>query len=140
SVAGTSSVAHPAPSPSPPAADRTLGSPSPNSPLSLAATTAAVSLEPASPAPQVANRAPSQAPPTRATAVPQTPAPPPMSFEINQGQSDPQVQFLARGGGYNLFLSGAEATLVLSQPQGPATSASRPDQLDARLALGTEPA
>jgi hypothetical protein len=37
----------------------------------------------------------------------------PLSFEANEGQSDPRVRFLARGPGYMLFLSAAaEATLV----------------------------
>jgi hypothetical protein len=45
----------------------------------------------------------------------------PLSFEANEGQSDPQVRFLARGPGYTLFLTDA-ATAVLAggkdhQPQ-----------------------
>src|SRR5437016_4169779 len=51
----------------------------------------------------------------------------PLQFEINKGQSDARVKFLARGSGYNLFLTGAEAVLALSKP----TSAD---------ALKTEPA
>src|SRR5438552_14809394 len=35
----------------------------------------------------------------------------PLSFETNQGQTDSQVQFLARGGGYTLFLTSTEAVL-----------------------------
>lgn len=35
----------------------------------------------------------------------------PLSFEVNQGQTDPQVQFLSRGGGYALFLTKTEAVL-----------------------------
>src|SRR5437667_4603656 len=35
----------------------------------------------------------------------------PLSFEANQGQTDSQVQFLARGGGYTLFLTSTEAVL-----------------------------
>lgn len=31
-----------------------------------------------------------------------------LSFEANRGQTDPQVYFLARGGGYTLFLTGGE--------------------------------
>ena len=30
----------------------------------------------------------------------------PLSFEANQGQTDSQVKFLARGRGYTLFLTG----------------------------------
>jgi hypothetical protein len=39
----------------------------------------------------------------------------PLSFEANQGQTDPQVQYLARGQGYALFLTGAEAVLSLQK-------------------------
>ena len=41
----------------------------------------------------------------------------PMSFEPNQGQSDPQVTFLAHGNGYGLYLTSNEAVLALP-PQG----------------------
>src|SRR5438128_12282193 len=37
----------------------------------------------------------------------------PLSFETNHGQTDSQVQFLARGGGYTLFLTPTEAVLSL---------------------------
>jgi hypothetical protein len=37
----------------------------------------------------------------------------PLSFEVNQGQADPQVKFLSRGHGYSLFLTPAEAVLTL---------------------------
>lgn len=37
----------------------------------------------------------------------------PLIFEANQGQTDPQVDFLARGRGYTLFLSPTQAALVL---------------------------
>src|SRR5262245_3314862 len=37
----------------------------------------------------------------------------PMRFELNQGQTDSQVKFIARGPGYGLFLTPAEATLRL---------------------------
>jgi hypothetical protein len=37
----------------------------------------------------------------------------PLSFEINQGQADSQVKFLARGQGYDLFLTPREAMLSL---------------------------
>jgi Beta-propeller repeat len=39
----------------------------------------------------------------------------PLSFEVNQGQTAPQVKFLSRGNGYNLFLTSNEAVLVLSK-------------------------
>ncbi len=35
----------------------------------------------------------------------------PLGFEANQGQSDARVKFLARGGGYGLFLTQEEAVL-----------------------------
>jgi hypothetical protein len=40
----------------------------------------------------------------------------PQSFEANQGQTDPQVNFLARGSGYALFLTTDEAVLSLQPP------------------------
>jgi uncharacterized repeat protein (TIGR03803 family) len=39
----------------------------------------------------------------------------PLSFEANQGQTDQQVRFLARGRGYSLFLTGNEAVLTLKK-------------------------
>src|SRR5712691_9997698 len=36
----------------------------------------------------------------------------PLSFEANQGQTDPQVKFLSRGSGYTLFLTSTEAVLT----------------------------
>ena len=40
----------------------------------------------------------------------------PLSFEENRGQTDPRVKFLARGGGYSLFLTPTEAVLKLRAP------------------------
>ena len=40
----------------------------------------------------------------------------PLSFEVNRGQADSQVKFLARGSGYALFLTGNEAVLSLRKP------------------------
>ena len=37
----------------------------------------------------------------------------PLSFEANQGQTDPQVRFLSRGSGYTLFLTPTEVVLAL---------------------------
>jgi len=37
----------------------------------------------------------------------------PLSFEVNQGQTDPTVRFLSRGQGYTLFLTPEEAVLAL---------------------------
>src|SRR5688572_3488142 len=40
----------------------------------------------------------------------------PLSFEPNQGQTDPQVKFLARGLGYGLFLTSTGMVLTLQEP------------------------
>ena len=40
----------------------------------------------------------------------------PLIFEPNQGQSNPQVKFLAHGAGYGLFLTADEAVLTLRHP------------------------
>ena len=54
----------------------------------------------------------------------------PLTFEVNQGQTDGRVDFLARGPGYNIFLTASEAVFAL--PRAPtwsgqhATSAQRP--------------
>jgi hypothetical protein len=39
----------------------------------------------------------------------------PLSFESNQGQSDPQVKFLSQGNGYSLFLTDSSAVLALTK-------------------------
>jgi hypothetical protein len=39
----------------------------------------------------------------------------PLIFEPNQGQTDPKVRFLARGGGYGLYLTADEAVLALQR-------------------------
>jgi photosystem II stability/assembly factor-like uncharacterized protein len=39
-----------------------------------------------------------------------------LRFEANQGQTDQRVKFLARGGGYHLFLTSTEAVMVLTRP------------------------
>ncbi|MGB9485563.1 MAG: hypothetical protein WCD04_05565 [Terriglobia bacterium] len=41
----------------------------------------------------------------------------PLSFEANQGQPDARVRFLARGGGYTIFLTRDEAVLTLRKSQ-----------------------
>jgi hypothetical protein len=40
----------------------------------------------------------------------------PLSFEANQGQTDPRVRFVAQGQGYTLFLTSDEGVLVLRKP------------------------
>src|SRR5438045_7369802 len=37
----------------------------------------------------------------------------PLGFEANEGQADPEVKFLSRGGGYTIFLTPTGATLRL---------------------------
>src|ERR1051326_7030372 len=37
----------------------------------------------------------------------------PMMFEANQGQTDAEVKFLARGRGYNLYLTATQSVLSL---------------------------
>src|SRR6478735_8200909 len=48
----------------------------------------------------------------------------PLTFEVNQGQTDDRVDFLARGPGYNIFLTATEAVFAL--PRAPAKSGLRP--------------
>ncbi|HEY5443727.1 MAG TPA: hypothetical protein VIJ87_04500, partial [Pyrinomonadaceae bacterium] len=40
----------------------------------------------------------------------------PLSFELNQGQTNERVRFLARSGGYVLFLTPTEAVMALDNP------------------------
>src|SRR5262249_54335169 len=53
----------------------------------------------------------------------------PMRFEMNQGQTDTQVQFLVRGAGHALFLAPDEAVLTLRGPAGRAPSREMPASL-----------
>ena len=50
----------------------------------------------------------------------------PLSFEANRGQADTGVDFLARGSGYALLLSGGEATFVLHRSAPPEADAGHP--------------
>jgi hypothetical protein len=52
----------------------------------------------------------------------------PLSFEPNQGQSDPQVQFLSHGSGYSLFLTPGEVVLSLEKQDGASSSLSEGKQ------------
>jgi uncharacterized protein (TIGR03437 family) len=47
----------------------------------------------------------------------------PLSFEPNQGQMDPAVQFLSRGSGYALFLTPGKVVLNLERQQGASAAA-----------------
>lgn len=40
----------------------------------------------------------------------------PLSFELNQGQTDRRVTFLSRGSGYTFFLTATEAVMAFVQP------------------------
>jgi hypothetical protein len=57
----------------------------------------------------------------------------PLSFELNQGQTDPRVKFLSRGSGYSLFLTGDEAVLVFRKGNSPARTLN--DQASHRLPI-----
>ena len=61
----------------------------------------------------------------------------PLAFEPNRGQADPQVQFLARGPGYTLFLTAAEAVMVLTPPanHSPGAGAEAPEVNVLRMQL-----
>src|SRR5437667_6232933 len=62
----------------------------------------------------------------------------PLSFEANQGQTDSQVQFLARGGGYTLFLTSTEAVLSLQGRQASTRAESKfAEALQARHSLAS---
>ena len=50
----------------------------------------------------------------------------PLSFEANRGQTDPSVNFLSRGQGYTLFLTGHEAVLTLRITRRPAARGQKP--------------
>jgi plastocyanin len=57
----------------------------------------------------------------------------PLHFEANQGQTDDQVKFLARGSGYGLFLTSTESVLVLRKGE-----AGRPGEGLARAEAATQ--
>jgi hypothetical protein len=47
----------------------------------------------------------------------------PLSFEVNQGQTDGEVKFISHGSGYKLFLTSTQAVLALKQKKSDAGSA-----------------
>lgn len=59
----------------------------------------------------------------------------PLSFEVNQGQTDTRVKYLARGSGYNVLLRPAEAEIKLRRQQ----AGHRTDRINGRAALLAEP-
>lgn len=56
----------------------------------------------------------------------------PLHFEVNQGQSDKRVKFLARGRGYSLFLTPTEAVLALRQGRGNGQQTTREEKQKAK--------
>jgi hypothetical protein len=54
----------------------------------------------------------------------------PLSFEANQGQTDPRVQFLSRGPGYSLFLAPGEVMLSLRGQKSAASFAGQNGKLE----------
>jgi hypothetical protein len=62
-----------------------------------------------------------------------------MSFEENRGQTDDEVKFLARGGGYTLFLTGTEAVFVLARRSDAQTEERRRAQLMSGDAASSAP-
>ena len=49
----------------------------------------------------------------------------PLAFEANQGQTAPEVRYLAHGQGYQLFLTSQEAVLTLRQPPASGTKSAK---------------
>ena len=62
----------------------------------------------------------------------------PLHFEPNQGQTDEQVKFLARGAGYQMFLTATEAVMVLRKPAEKQSDMSGQSILD-RLTRNSKP-
>ncbi|MGH9769659.1 MAG: SBBP repeat-containing protein, partial [Blastocatellia bacterium] len=64
----------------------------------------------------------------------------PMSFEPNQGQADPQVKYLARGRGYQVFLTETEVVLRLQSaernPRGDAINPPSAEQVNPQSSTG----
>ena len=61
----------------------------------------------------------------------------PLMFEPNQGQTDARVHYIARGGGYGLFLTDREAVLSL-QAKAAGKGASKPSVVRMKLAGANE--
>ena len=50
----------------------------------------------------------------------------PLSFEVNRGQTDPRINYLARAGGYTLFLTAQDAVFALRSSSQPAAKETAP--------------
>jgi hypothetical protein len=59
----------------------------------------------------------------------------PVRFELNQGQTDPQVEFLSRGQGYALFLADDEAVLSLKSKASKTANSKQESQSIVRMKL-----
>ena len=79
----------------------------------------------------VAASPPAQKDPSAASAVRATRIKPAISFELNQGQTEPEVRFLARGLRYNLFLTHKEAVLSLWKAADGENDATQPEAITA---------
>ena len=53
----------------------------------------------------------------------------PLAFEVNQGQTAPEVRYLAHGQGYQLFLTNREAVLTLRQASAAAANSAKNESL-----------
>jgi hypothetical protein len=62
----------------------------------------------------------------------------PLSFEANNGQVDEQVKFIARGAGYQMYLTATEAVMVLRKPEDKPSAISRQSIRD-RLTRNQKP-
>ena len=51
----------------------------------------------------------------------------PLAFEVNQGQTDPRIKYMARAGGYTLFLTANDAVFALRSSSQPAAKATPKD-------------
>jgi hypothetical protein len=63
------------------------------------------------------NSAPPQISPATKSRIQATFLKAPLSFEANHGQVDEQVKFIARGAGYQMYLTATEAVMVLRKPE-----------------------
>ena len=59
----------------------------------------------------------------------------PLSFEVNAGQSDPRVRFMAHGSGFGLFLTATDAVLAMSREPAGNGETARPGTTVVRMAL-----
>jgi hypothetical protein len=60
----------------------------------------------------------------------------PLAFEANEGQTDSQVKFMARGNGYTLFLTSGDAVLSFASSSSSSSVQSRPKEMMQRRLLG----